>query len=64
MEHLLAEIPDVITTSGAENENGKRQRDETRRAEYLVGITVVPKNIMDGAGSFSAVDALDCGTSK
>ena len=62
VEHLLAQVKDTIEDGGELNENGKRKRVLSRKAEYLMGYTIVPKNIMEGGDAFSPIDSLDCGT--
>ena len=40
----------------------KRKFREPRKLEYLVGVTIIPKNMMLHGDSFIPVDALDCAT--
>ena len=62
---LLEEIKDLEDKSVDQPTPGdKRKRVESSKRLFVMGFTIVAKNIMEGGSSFSPNDAFDCATAR
>ena len=73
VRHILAELRDTVDNLGdqpvdpSEHKGSKKRsrvwKDATDLlARFLMGFTMIPKNVMDDPAAFWSVDAVDCST--
>ena len=65
VQRVLSGITDYDTPDGDAQVGSKRKHSggPRRKKEYLMGFTIIPKNMMENGKAFSPLDAFDAATS-